>query len=261
MGAYLNEQVNILFPDTGERLFTVGESKRGRTWACAFSADGQRLFAVGGTVRAWEIARHTNAIAAESMGVRLVLEEKQFTAGRNVQIDRSGRWLAYTGLNRDAGRLFVGRADSPGSIVAAADGISGRVQTLQFVPGREELAFLVATPETRELRFLRLGDNQVVRQIPLLLPGERASTPIDNLRFSPDGNRLAIANGDGRSVDIVEVASGQRLYSLPDEPGVVWWLAWHPEGRRLVVARENGDISLWDLAAVEAALSVAGLAL
>ena len=118
----------------------------------------------------------------------------------------------------------------------------------------------MATPETRELRILRLGHNQVIRQIPLLLPGERATTPIDNLCISPDGTRLAIANGDGRAVDIVDVASGRRLYSLPEEAGVVWWLAWHPAGRRLAIARENGDISLWNLTAVEEALSETKLA-
>jgi YD repeat-containing protein len=259
VGDYLHEQVRILSTGTGEPLFALGEAKPGRTWACAFTPDGQRLFAVGGTVRAWKIAP-TEPVAAGFVGRPLVLEHNPSIAGRNLQIDPSGRFFAFTGVNNDARPLFIGRLDLPGSTVAAATGISTRVQTLQFVPGRQELAFLVATPETRELRILRLDDYQVIRQIPLLLPSERATTPIDNVCISPDGTRFAIVNCDGRAVDIVEMASGRRLYSLPDEAGAVWWLAWHPDGRRLAIARENGDISLWNLNAVEEALSEAKLA-
>jgi WD40 repeat protein len=47
---------------------------------------------------------------------------------------------------------------------------------------------------------------------------------------------------------------------LPDETSVIWWLAWHPDGKRLAVARENGDISIWNLPEVEAAIAEAGLA-
>jgi YD repeat-containing protein len=71
---------------------------------------------------------------------------------------------------------------------------------------------------------------------------------------------VASVNGNGRSGDIVDVASGRRLYSLPDESGVIWWLAWDPDGRRLAIARENGDLSLWNLPEVEAALQATGLA-
>ncbi len=71
---------------------------------------------------------------------------------------------------------------------------------------------------------------------------------------------LAAANHEGRRVNFYDVASGRRLYSLPDEPIVIWWLAWHPDGRRLAVGRENGDISIWNLPEVEAAIARAGLA-
>lgn len=61
-------------------------------------------------------------------------------------------------------------------------------------------------------------------------------------------------------MNLYDVASGRRLYSLPDDTSVIWWLAWHPDARRLAVARENGDISLWHLPEVEAAIAEAGLA-
>jgi WD40 repeat protein len=91
------------------------------------------------------------------------------------------------------------------------------------------------------------------------MPEEAQTGGAWNLRVSPDGKKLAIANHTGRRVNIHDVATGRRLYSLPDEPGVIWWLAWHPDSRRLAVSRDHGDISIWKLDAVEAALAEVGL--
>ena len=74
------------------------------------------------------------------------------------------------------------------------------------------------------------------------------------------GSKVAVANHNGRGVNIHDLASGRRLYSLPDDQGSIWWLAWHPDGRHLAVARGNGDISLWNLTEVEAVLAQVGLA-
>ena len=79
-------------------------------------------------------------------------------------------------------------------------------------------------------------------------------------RENPDGTKVAVVNYNGLGVNIYDLASGRRLYSLPDEPGSLWWLAWAPDNRHLAVSRSNGDISLWILTAVEALLAQAGLA-
>ena len=74
------------------------------------------------------------------------------------------------------------------------------------------------------------------------------------------GGYEAVANYCGRGVNVHDLASGRRLYSLPDDPGSIWWLAWHPNGQRLAVARSDGDISLWNLTAVQAEMARVGLA-
>jgi WD40 repeat protein len=48
-------------------------------------------------------------------------------------------------------------------------------------------------------------------------------------------------------VDIWDSKTGTSLYSLPDEAGTVYWLAWSPDSRRLAVARDNGHIAIWNL--------------
>jgi WD40 repeat protein len=71
---------------------------------------------------------------------------------------------------------------------------------------------------------------------------------------------LAEANCSGRGVNIYDLASGRRLYSLPDVPGSIWCLAWHPDGRHRAVARGDGDISIWNLTEVEGLLAKVGRA-
>ena len=88
---------------------------------------------------------------------------------------------------------------------------------------------------------------------------EKSNSSVFNIRFSADGTRFASVSHDGRRVVIFELASGRRLYTLPADDGAISWLAWHPNGKQLAVARDDGDISLWNLPAVEQALADAGL--
>lgn len=110
------------------------------------------------------------------------------------------------------------------------------------------------------LVFSGTGPAAVSRKVSMLAAGEAVSTYIGNFCVSADGSRVAVANHNGRGVNIHELPSGRRLYSLPDDPGSIWWLAWHPDGRHLAVSRGDGDISLWNLNEVEGVFAEAGLA-
>ena len=50
-------------------------------------------------------------------------------------------------------------------------------------------------------------------------------------------------------------AEQRQVYSLPEEQGTVWWLAWSPDGRRLAISRANGDISIWNLEEIDSVLA------
>ena len=56
-----------------------------------------------------------------------------------------------------------------------------------------------------------------------------------------------------------DFATGELRYTLPDREGTVYWLAWHPKEARLAVARDNGDIAIWDLAKIDRQLTDLGL--
>jgi WD40 repeat protein len=65
--------------------------------------------------------------------------------------------------------------------------------------------------------------------------------------LSPDGSRLAMKSDSGLGLDIWDLPSNRLLYSLPDENGAVYWLAWSADARQLAVACSNGDIAIWRL--------------
>jgi len=70
---------------------------------------------------------------------------------------------------------------------------------------------------------------------------------------------VAVANASGRGVIVLDVASGKPVYTLPEEFGAVWWLAWDAAGRRLAVSRSDGSLAIWDLERVRRALQELGL--
>jgi|GEM_PF-4569303 WD40 repeat protein len=190
---------------------------------------------------------------------------------RNLLFDPAGRWIAFAGYTSDTtvGPEILIRSFNPSIAGGAGPARSSRaVQSMGVLPVSHQIVFTARDEDAqgnrvegeRTLHFLNPATRDIVRSLLLLAPGERSSTCISNLRFSPDGTRLAAANHDGRRVNLYNVASSRRLYSLPDDTGVIWWLAWHPDGRRLAVARESGDISVWNLPEVEAAIAEAGLA-
>jgi len=86
-----------------------------------------------------------------------------------------------------------------------------------------------------------------------------SSTEGRQIVLSHTGRWLAVTSPSKRGVDIHDFATGELRYSLPDREGTVYWLAWHPKEPRLAIARDNGDIALWDLAKIDRQLTELGL--
>ena len=129
---------------------------------------------------------------------------------------------------------------------------AGSVQPVAFSPDGASLAFLttgnrvaVFDAATGELRrsFAITGSISGGRQLVL----------------DHTGRWLAVTSGSMRGVDIYDFTTGELRYTLPDREGTVYWLAWHPKEPRLAIARDNGDIALWDLAKIDRQLTELGL--
>ena len=261
-GNGINNRILVWSIQEGRVALILGDDKPGSgaaTWSCLFSSDGKTLVVAGDGIRAWELKNSPRAIGVPSLDARLLFYEPG--ACRNLQMDPSGTWIGFQGGMRLNGRYLSGsfiRSMSPEAHLNLADSHQSAVQTLGF--SAQDNTLVCWSMDDRALRFWDPISRQIVRTLPTLARGESSSTYVGNFRVSPDGSKVAVANHSGRGVNIHDLASGRRLCSLPDDPGSVWWLTWHPDNRHLAVSRSNGDISLWNLQAVEALLAKVGLA-
>jgi WD40 repeat protein len=260
-GNYRNNQILVWSIPDGQRVLVLGNAPPSGigTWSCGFSPDSKILLAAGDGLRAWEL------VPRGSGGTGPPLEARQLFCNpgsfRNLQIHSTGKWIGFEGNLRrdgkDVGGSFI-RGLEPGNEPELTDTHSAAVQTVGFANSSPNLLHMHIMDRT--LRFWDSHSHRIVRTLPTLAAGESISTLIGNFRVSPDSSKVAVANHNGLGVNIYDLASGRRLYSLPDEPGSIWWLAWDPDNRRLAVSRSNGDISLWNVAAMEDVLKQAGLA-
>jgi WD40 repeat protein len=257
-GSYRDNQIVVWSVEDGQQLLTLGGSGGSGTWSCSFSPDGKILLAAGDGLRAWELRpRSVGATGPHLEAHQLFKAPGNF---RNLQIDPTGKWVGFQGnLGRNGKELsgsFIMGLVSP-SEPRLTGGPDWSVQTLGIADNGRTL---LSMDGARTLHFWDLQSRRLVRTLPTLGLGESALTYVGNLRVSPDGSQVAIANHNGLGVNVYDLSSGRRRCCLPDETGSVWWLAWHPDGRHLAVSRGNGEISLWNLAEVEAVLAKAGLA-
>jgi WD40 repeat protein len=76
------------------------------------------------------------------------------------------------------------------------------------------------------------------------LKPEGGHTLITGLVFSPDGETLATANGDG-SVSLWDLAKEERRVTFKGHGGPVWCVAISPDGRTLASGGDDGTMRFW----------------
>src|SRR5262249_27611920 len=107
---------------------------------------------------------------------------------------------------------------------------------------------------------LKLWDVATGREIPLQrgFTGPRAGVswrgPTEAASWSPDGRRLATANG---WVSVWDAATGRELFTLRGHK-YAKAVAWSPDGERLASGGTDGDVKLWDPAPAPAFVHLPG---
>jgi serine/threonine protein kinase/WD40 repeat protein len=257
-GYYNTSELSIWSTKSWERIRTIPEQTNhlGTTWACTVSPDGQRLATIGSGLRVWDMAKITRPSSGPEHTDAPLLTDTNCWG--SVAFSPAGTLLAYKSGIVGGGlgvkvRSLVG---SSAPTVVSTNAPIFPVQVLGFLPNSGALAQVT---RERRVEILEPATGRLLSEFATIEPGESLGTFVANLRASPNESKLAMVSVSGLGVDLWNPATGQLLYSLPEEAGAIWWLAWSPDSQQLAVSRANGEIALWNLKEVEAQLSQLGL--
>jgi WD40 repeat protein len=137
-----------------------------------------------------------------------------------------------------------------------------------FVIGRLALAgrFLIAGCKDGAIRLIERAGGRPVREL-LPTPGKSGaderllvlSSSVNRTPFfvmAPDQYGIAVREADGRTVRIIEVATGQERARFAVAAGTLHCMGFAPDGRHFVTGASDGVAAVWDLLAQDAATDV-----
>jgi serine/threonine protein kinase/WD40 repeat protein len=257
-GLFEHPLVPIWSLATGKQVLELGTgSDRGHTLSCAFSPDFSYFVTAGCGLRIYKVLSNQDD---SKMDLKLTQMESDTNAfAENIDFSRDGSMFSYIDKGPQIPTVFV-RNVKPGSIArrVTSSHMAENLQDVSFLPNNR----IVYVTNDREVEVWDEAANRVITSFPTLptpVNGQVRGTFTSNLRASPDGTKFALASATSLGVDIYDLQSHKLLYSLPEEIGAVWWLAWSPDNERVAVARANGAVAVWNLKEVEQVLARAGL--
>jgi WD40 repeat protein len=78
-----------------------------------------------------------------------------------------------------------------------------------------------------------------------LRPTQESDTPVQSVAVSPDGQLMAWGGGEQQyTVQMWDIATGQLLYMLEEQAGVVHKVLFSPDGQRLATLSDDGLVRL-----------------
>jgi WD40 repeat protein len=274
--------IALLAADSGQSVGCLGDSIRlGGTFALAFSPDGRRLVRVGKGWDLWDVSARKRvasnsgeskerlaaafrvdgsefvvtdadevAVLDAETGTRIRAFPAGGVGGRTVAYSPDGRFLALDAKGHttelwDAatGKIVHAFPAHPSPVLKVAFRSDGRrllsasasaVQVWDPVTGKSVHSFTVKGPQETG--------------------GPWSMWARSTASFTNDGERLAIAYGDG-TVRIWDVETGQQTLALQGPAAQIVGVAFSPDGRRLAASGIegtsafggiNGVLRLWD---------------
>ncbi len=281
----------------GKRLLTAGDDGTARVWDLTTTAEYTSLAAPPFEYGAPCLSADGNLVAVVSRNphdpkepalpvydARTGHEVYRVKGAGDAGFDPHGRWLA---ASRTDGRVTIHAAAtgveqvvltagkrSQGSVAFSPDGrrlltaeLRGPVrvwdtatwQATEFTPPAGQTMFAaVWSPDSSRLA-VAVG-SEVVFWNPTSNQVELRATPASPplvVEFSPDGRTVAVA-GRGRTLELLDAATGERRVEFIGNPSVANGLAFHPSGTRLASVGVYGFMRVWDTATGKEVLTLNG---
>jgi serine/threonine protein kinase/WD40 repeat protein len=244
-GDYDTREVCVWNAHTGQSLLQLATSEAEiRTWSAQFSPDGRYLATIG------LMGLMIYEVGDDAEGLKATLVKSNSVAGRQLLFAPDRRCLEFE--NNSDHSLAVWDFDKSPEPSNLGFVFPMGVEMASFTPD----GHLAAIDEKGRIVSLEMPTGKEISSFQVRKPSDYISAGIS---LSPDGTKLGVTSESQRGVNIWEFKTGKLLFSLPDELGTVYWLAWSPDSRRLAIARDNGNIAIWNLDTVGQILAKLGL--
>lgn len=258
----------------------VGMSER--IHGLAFSPDGTRLLAAGGTparfgeVQVWDVAAAkmlrsitltgdtlfgaslspdgaTLAVGCTDNTVRLL----DTSSGKELhKIGNHENWVLGTVFGKDGKRVVSVGRDRAAKLTDTASGaflenvnlLRGELTAVARHPSKEVVVIGGEDRIPYVYQMDRPKNMKIADDSTMLLKLERQQGGIYSLAWSPDGKYIAVA-GASPEVTIYDAETGKRTAVCSGHKAGIYTLSWSPDSRTLATGGFDGQVRLYEAAA------------
>jgi RNA polymerase sigma factor (sigma-70 family) len=242
------ERLTMEAPDDRTGSFSIAISPDGKRVAVSWAGGGKVLDATTGRELATLPGVQPTPALAFSPDGNLIARGQNSGSDLLLCSADSGEVKATLKGSAKNDAVPMGGQNEPRKLVGAFS----VVRSVAFSPDGKTLAVATGGTVGGVVHLWDLDSKKVLREFNKLPPegesGEKEARAW-SIAFSPDGKKLATAQGSDRTAKVWDVATGKELATFGKHPNWVIGVAFSPDGKTLASASAGKDpqVKLWDL--------------